>query len=139
MANEKHVHDEQCECGCEEDVVVLQDAEGNDVAFHHITTLEYEGKDYVFLQLANAENEEQEGFVEIFELQENEDAECDSLLAVDDELYDVLFAKLMEIVNEDGCGCGCEGDCDCEDGDCDCDGHHHHDGKCDCGCHHDEH
>ena len=51
-----HDHDctcdhDDCDCGCEhDDVVVLQDENGNDVAFHYITTLEHEGKEYVFLQ-----------------------------------------------------------------------------------------
>ena len=43
-------HDGDCDCGCEhDDVVVLQDENGNDVAFHYITTLEHEGKEYVYL------------------------------------------------------------------------------------------
>ena len=86
-----------CDCGCEhdEDVVVLQDENGNDVAFHYITTLEHEGKEYVFLQAAD--EEEDNLAVEIFELQtvEEEGELFDTLLPIDDELYEIMYEKLM--------------------------------------------
>ena len=91
-------HDDcDCDCGCEhdEDVVVLQDENGNDVAFHYITTLEHEGKEYVFLQAAD--EEEDNLAVEIFELQtvEEEGELFDTLLPIDDELYEIMYEKLM--------------------------------------------
>ena len=95
-----HDHDctcdhDDCDCGCEhDDVVVLQDENGNDVAFHYITTLEHEGKEYVFLQSAD---EEDNLAVEIFELQtvEEEGELFDTLLPIDDELYEIMYEKLM--------------------------------------------
>lgn len=94
-------HDAECDCGCEhDDVVVLQDENGNDVAFHYITTLEHEGKEYVYLQ--SADDEDDNLAVEIFELQTvEEDGELfDTLLPIDDELYEIMYEKLMfELAN----------------------------------------
>ena len=94
-------HDGDCDCGCEhDDVVVLQDENGNDVAFHYITTLEHEGKEYVYLQ--SADEEDDNLAVEIFELQTvEEDGELfDTLLPIDDDLYEIMYEKLMfELAN----------------------------------------
>lgn len=94
-------HDCDCDCGCEhDDVVVLQDENGNDVAFHYITTMEHEGKEYVYLQ--SADEEDDNLAVEIFELQTvEEDGELfDTLLPIDDDLYEIMYEKLMfELAN----------------------------------------
>ena len=94
-------HDGDCDCGCEhDDVVVLQDENGNDVAFHYITTLEHEGKEYVYLQ--SADEEDDNLAVEIFELQTvEEDGELfDTLFPIDDDLYEIMYEKLMfELAN----------------------------------------
>lgn len=96
-------HDHDCDCGCEhdDDIVVLQDENGNDVPFHYITTLEHEGNEYVYLQ--SADPDEDDLAVEIFELQTvEEDGEMfDTLLPVDDELYEVLYTLLMQTIAED--------------------------------------
>ncbi len=94
-------HDGECDCGCEhDDVVVLQDENGNDVAFHYITTLENEGKEYVYLQ--SADEDDDNLAVEIFELQTvEEDGELfDTLLPIDDDMYEIMYEKLMfELAN----------------------------------------
>lgn len=96
-------HDHDCDCGCEhdDDIVVLQDENGNDVPFHYITTLEHEGNEYVYLQ--SADPDEDDLAVEIFELQTvEEDGEMfDTLLPVDDDLYEVLYTLLMQTIAED--------------------------------------
>lgn len=91
-------HDADCDCGCEhDDIVMLQDENGNDIPFHYITTLEYEGAEYVYLQSAE---EEDDLAVEIFELQTvEEDGQLfDTLLPVDDDLYEVLYTELMQMI-----------------------------------------
>lgn len=93
-------HDGDCDCGCEhDDIVMLQDENGNDIPFHYITTLEHEGVEYVYLQSAE---EEDDLAVEIFELQTvEEDGQLfDTLLPVDDDLYEVLYQKLMQVIVE---------------------------------------
>lgn len=92
-------HDHDCDCGCEDDVVMLQDEEGNDIAFHFVTTMEHEGKNYVYLQAADDDGDD--GMViEIFELESvEEDGEAyDRLFPVEDDLYEILYNKLLEEV-----------------------------------------
>ncbi len=123
-----HDHDEGCDCGCEDDIVMLQDENGNDVAFHFVTTLEHEGKTYVYLQGDDENDEDDAMVIEIFELESEEDGDeaYDRLYPVDDDLYEVLYNKLLEEVqkqaelgDEDACeGCeeeSCDG-CPLDDG-----------------------
>ena len=95
-----HDHDMDCDCGCEDDVVMLQDEEGNDIAFHFVTTMEHEGKNYVYLQ--TADEDEDDLVIEIFELESvEEDGEAyDRLYPVEDDLYEVLYNKLLEEVQK---------------------------------------
>ncbi len=116
----EHEHDEHCDCGCEdmdEDVVMLEDEDGNEIPFYHIATLERDGKEYAVLQQADDE----EPVLEIFELQEVEEGEefYYNFLPIDDELYDALHQQLMEEVEA-------MSDEECDDPDCDC---HHCDDK----------
>ena len=107
---------------------VQQDENGNDVAFHFVTTLEHEGKTYVYLQGDDENDEDDAMVIEIFELESEEDGDeaYDRLYPVDDDLYEVLYNKLLEEVqkqaelgDEDACeGCeeeSCEG-CPLDDG-----------------------
>ena len=118
--HEHDKHDHDCDCGCEtvdEDVVMLQDEDGNDIPFYYITSLEHDGKEYVCLQQADDEDP----IVEIFELQEVEEGGelFYNFLPIDDDLYEALYKQLEEEVaamSED----------DCDDPDCDC---YHHDDK----------
>ena len=117
--HEHDVHEHDCDCGCEavdEDVVILQDDQGNEIPFYYITTLESNGKQYACLQQA----EDEDPMVEIFELEEvEEDGEpYYNFLPIDDELYEALYKQLEEEVAAMGDGC--------DDPDCDC---HHHDDK----------
>lgn len=109
-------HDESCDCGCEDEVVMLQDADGNEVAFNYVYNMEHEGKEYVFLQPAD---EDDEDGIEIFQINtvEEDGQFYDMLAPVDDDLYDILYEKLLLVASEDAC----------EDDDCEC--HHEH---CDC-------
>ena len=120
--NCQHEHEHECDCGCEDDVVILQDAEGNEVKFHYVYNMEHEGKEYVFLQAA----EEDDETIEIFAVEtvEEKGEYYDVLDPVDDDLYEVLYEKLLLAAAEN----------ECEDEDCDC---HHHGEHCDCD-HHDE-
>ena len=119
-----HDHDE-CDCGCdhESDVVMLQDENGNEVAFHYVYNCEYEGKEYVFLQAADDEDDS----LEIFELQTvEEDGEYYDVLdpVMEDNLYDALYDKLLMAASEDCCA---DDDCASHNENCEC-----HDEHCDC-------
>ncbi|MBQ2710525.1 MAG: DUF1292 domain-containing protein [Clostridia bacterium] len=122
MLDENKVHtcdcgDEACDC-VEDDIVMLEDEDGNEIAFHHVATLERDGKEYACLQ----EADDEEAVVEIFELVETEeDGESYyNFLIVDDETYEVLYRQLLEEVAAMNNGCDCDEDgCDCGD-DCHC-------------------
>ncbi len=122
MLDENKVHtcdcgDEACDC-VEDDIVMLEDEDGNEIAFHHVATLERDGKEYACLQ----EADDEEAVVEIFELVETEeDGESYyNFLIVDDETYEVLYRQLLEEVAAMNNGCDCDEDgCDCDD-DCHC-------------------
>ena len=135
MADNKHNH----ECECEEcmheddDIVMLEDEEGNEVAFHHIATLDRDGKEYACLQ----EVDDEDAIVEIFELvevEENGEAFYNFLI-VDDETYEVLYDQLIsemhQMNGEHHCDCDHDCDCDCDDHDCDSE-------DCHCHCHDDK-
>ena len=110
---EHHEHDHERDCGCdmEEDVIMLEDEEGNEIPFYHIATLEHEGKEYAYLQQAD---EEEEPMIEIFELEEVEDdgEGYYNLIPIEDEMYEILFKRLEdEIAADDGCD---DPDCECQ-------------------------
>lgn len=113
----------KCECEVDEEengIVELEDEDGNLIKFHHITTMEHDDKEYVFLQAVDGDD----AVLEIFELDSDEqDGEMYDLLnPVDDDLYDVLYARLMKEIEEHaGCDCG-DGECDCDEEGCNC--HH---------------
>lgn len=122
MLDENKVHtcegeEEVCDCG-EDDVVVLEDEDGNEIRFHHVATLERDGKEYACLQ----EADDDEAVVEIFELVEvEEDGEAFyNFLIVDDETYEALYKQLLDEVAHLNGGCDCEEEgCDCGE-DCHC-------------------
>ena len=76
----------------EENIIELEDDEGNVAKYVHIATLEYKGAFYCFFQIAEPETEEEEDEVVIFLLDgEGEDMR---LLPIEDEqLLDEVFAE----------------------------------------------
>ena len=76
----------------EENIVELEDEDGNAEKFLHIATLEYKGKWYCYFQKAEPETEEEEDEIVIFLLQgEGDDAKL--LPIEDDQLLDEVFAE----------------------------------------------
>ncbi|MBQ8375202.1 MAG: DUF1292 domain-containing protein [Clostridia bacterium] len=76
----------------EENIIELEDEEGNVEKYVHIATLEYKGAYYCYFQKAEPETEEEEEEVVIFALEgEEEDMK---LLPIEDEaLLDEVFAE----------------------------------------------
>ena len=76
----------------EENILELEDEEGNVDKFLHIGTIDYKGAWYCFFQKAEPETEEEEDEVVVFLLKE-EDGE-QRLFALEDEaLMDEVFAE----------------------------------------------
>ena len=113
-----HQHDhEQCDCGCDHDsdLVMLQDESGKEIPFHYVYNCEHEGKEYVFLQAADDEDDS----LEIFALKtvEENGEFYDVLDPVDDDLYEVLYEKLLLAASQDCCA---DDETECHDEHCDC-------------------
>ena len=100
-----------------DDILALNDEEGNEVNFEIIDAVEYEGKTYVLLTPAEAGEEDE---VEVIMLRVDDAGDEDVLVSVDDEeefnavaaLFDQK-AEEYELEAEDGCGhhgcdCGCD-------------------------------
>ena len=82
----------------DDNIVVLNDEEGNEVQFEFLDLVELDDEEYVVLLPVTEEGEEEEGEVVILKLEDtDEDSEEESYVSVEDE--DVLN-KVIEIFKE---------------------------------------
>lgn len=105
------------------EIITLEDINGNNVDFYHIATFDYKEKWYIILQPVEPMEGVAEDEVIIYELGVDEDGN-DKFVPIEDEtLLNEVFEEFLRL-DEECCGCGedcdCEGDCDCNDEDCDC-------------------
>ena len=77
-------------------IIVLNDENGEEVPFEFLDVIEYEGEEYVVL-LPVEEDEEDSGEVVILKIEDTESEEEESYVSVDDE--DIL-SKVFEIFKE---------------------------------------
>lgn len=70
-----------------DNIVTLNDEEGNEVEFEFLDLIQYEGEDYVVLLPLLTEDEEDDdaGEVVILKLEDSEDEEEESYVSVEDE------------------------------------------------------
>ena len=82
-----------------DNIIVLNDEDGNEVKFEFLDLIELDDEEYVVLLPVTEEGEEDEGEVVILKLEDNddEDSEEESYVSVEDE--DVLN-KVFEIFKE---------------------------------------
>ncbi len=81
-----------------DNIVILNDEEGNEVKFEFLDLIELEEEEYVVLLPITEEGEEEEGEVVILKVEDtDEEAEEESYVSVEDE--DVLN-KVFEIFKE---------------------------------------
>ena len=82
-----------------DNIVILNDEEGNEVKFEFLDLIELDDEEYVVLLPVTEEGEEDEGEVVILKVEDNDDEESDeeSYVSVDDE--DTLN-KVFEIFKE---------------------------------------
>ena len=82
----------------DDNIVVLNDEEGNEVQFEFLDLVELDDEEYVVLLPVTEEGEEEEGEVEILKLEDtDEDSEEESYVAVEDE---EILNKVFEIFKE---------------------------------------
>ena len=81
-----------------DNIVILNDEDGNEVKFEFLDLVDYEDEQYVVLLPMAEDDEEDDGEVVILKLEDtDEDSEEESYVSVDDE--DVLM-KVFEIFKE---------------------------------------
>ena len=82
-----------------DNIVILNDEEGNEVKFEFLDLIELDEEEYVVLLPVDEEGEEDEGEVVILKVEDNDDEESDeeSYVSVDDE---ETLNKVFEIFKE---------------------------------------
>lgn len=82
-----------------DNIITLNDEEGNEVKFEFLDLVELDDEEYVVLLPVVEEGEEDEGEVVILKLEDsdNEDSEEESYVSVDDE---EILNKVFEIFKE---------------------------------------
>ena len=82
-----------------DNIVVLNDEEGNEVKFEFLDLVELDDEEYVVLLPVTEEGEEEEGEVVILKVEDtdDEDAEEESYVSIEDE---EILNKVFEIFKE---------------------------------------
>ena len=82
-----------------DNIVILNDEDGNEVKFEFLDLIELDNEEYVVLLPISEEGEEEEGEVVILKVEDNddEDSEEESYVSIEDE--DILN-KVFEIFKE---------------------------------------
>ena len=81
-----------------DNIVILNDEDGNEVKFEFLDLIDFEDEEYIVLLPVNEEGEEEEGEVVILRVEDtDEEADEESYVSVDDE--DTLN-KVFEIFKE---------------------------------------
>jgi uncharacterized protein YrzB (UPF0473 family) len=107
----------------DDEVISLQNDDGKVINFHHVATIDYEDKWYVFFQpIENMEGIEDDEVL-VFKLETDEEKNDVFLPVEDDDLLNEIYAKYVRMVEEckenisDGCDEGsCGTCCGCEKG-----------------------
>ena len=79
-----------------DNIIILNDEEGNEVEFEFLDLIEYDGEEYVVL-LPMEESEEESGEVVILKVEDTESDEEESYVSVDDE---ETLNKVFEMFKE---------------------------------------
>ncbi len=82
-----------------DNIVILNDENGNEVKFEFLDLVELDNEEYVVLLPVNDEGEEDEGEVVILKIEDNEDenSEEESYVSVEDE---AILNQVFEIFKE---------------------------------------
>ena len=82
-----------------DNIVILNDEEGNEVKFEFLDLVELDDEEYVVLLPMSEEGEEEEGEVVILKVEDTEDEESDeeSYVSIEDE---EILNKVFEIFKE---------------------------------------
>ena len=90
----------------DENIIILNDDEGNEVKFEFLDLIKYEEEDYVVL-LPIPDNDEDDNEVVILKLEETDSEDEESYVSVDDEetlsaVFDIFKEKFKDEFNFEG-------------------------------------
>ena len=80
-----------------DNIVILNDEDGNEVKFEFLDLVELDEEEYVVLLPVTEEGEEEEGEVVILKVEDNDDEDEESYVSVEDE---ETLNKVFEIFKE---------------------------------------
>lgn len=85
----------------EDEVIVLEDEDGNEIEFYDVGHIPYEKKEYIFLEPVEGSEGFDEGELLIFEYGEDEDGYETFTSIADEKLLQKLFDMFMELAPGD--------------------------------------
>lgn len=80
-----------------DNIIVLNDEDGNEVQFEFLDLIEYDSEEYVVLLPVEEEDEEDDGEVVILKVEETENEDEESYVSVDD---DEVLTAVFEIFKD---------------------------------------
>ena len=92
-----NIHDENMEGEELDNIITLNDENGEEINFEFLDLIEYEGEEYVVLLPVEEDDDEEAGEVVILKLEDTESEEEESYVSVDDE---EVLNKVFEIFKE---------------------------------------
>lgn len=86
-----------------DNILTLNDEDGNEVEFEFLDLIEYDGEEYVILlPVEDEEDAEEPGEVVILKLEDTENEDEESYVSVDDEdILNAVFEKFKEKFKDD--------------------------------------
>ena len=86
-----------------EGIIELTDEDGVTNQFEYLTTIQYEGEEYIVLMLVEDEEEDdEEGEVLILKIEKDPETDEDIYVSVDDEaISQAVFEKFLAMVDEE--------------------------------------
>lgn len=116
---EENKNTELEEVDVEDDIIELEDDEGNVVNFSWVGTFDYKEETYVVFEPAEPNENFEEGEAVIFRLESDEDG-SDLFMPIEDEAkLQEVFDEFIRIYEAEG-GCEEGGNCGCGHDSCDC-------------------
>ncbi|MDD3213078.1 MAG: DUF1292 domain-containing protein [Eubacteriales bacterium] len=88
----------------DEHIVTLQDENGNDITFDHLLTLEFEGANYILLEAQQDMEDCLQGESIILKIEQDENGDDLYATIEDEEEYQRVFQKCLEVLEEQGDG-----------------------------------
>ena len=92
----------------DENIIILNDDEGNEVRFEFLDLIKYEDEDYVvLLPVPDDEDADEDAEVVILKLEETDSEDTESYVSVDDEdvlsaVFDIFKEKFKDEFNFEG-------------------------------------